>query len=67
LLPHLYDDAVKARHNPAQTAGGLSTRDAKAAGWFALAAELAAEDADTTTATTAEVDVEVLTLDGGRS
>jgi hypothetical protein len=64
LLPHLYDDAVKARQRPAQTAGGLSTRDAKAAGWFALAAEFAAEDAATTTTT---VDAEMLTLDGGRS
>lgn len=65
LLPYLYDDAVKARHNSERTAaGGMSTRDAKAAGWFALAAELAAEDADTTTSNT--VDVEVLRVDGGR-
>jgi hypothetical protein len=66
LLPHLYDDAVKARHHAGRTpASGLSPRDAKAAGWFALAAEFAAEDADTTTTTV--VDAEVLTLDGGRS
>jgi hypothetical protein len=66
LLPHLYDDAVKARHNPGRTpAGGLSPRDAKAAGWFALAAEFAAEDPDTTAS--AAVDAEVLTLDGGRA
>jgi hypothetical protein len=44
----------------------MSTRDAKAAGWFALAAELAAEDADTT-ATTVDVDVDVLTIEGDRS
>jgi DNA-binding transcriptional ArsR family regulator len=70
LLPHLYDDAVKARHHAGRTpAGGLSPRDAKAAGWFALAAEFAAEDTDTTpaTSTSGAVDVEVLTLDGGRS
>jgi hypothetical protein len=63
LLPHLYDDAVKARHNLGRTpAGGMSPRDAKAAGWFALAAELAAEDADTTATT-----VDVLTIEGDRS
>lgn len=65
LLPHLYDDAVKARHHPGRPAtGGLSPRDAKAAGWFALAAELAAENADTTATT---VDVDVLTIEGDRS
>jgi hypothetical protein len=66
LLPHLYDDAVKARHHPGRTAasGGMSTRDAKAAGWFALAAELAAEDATTTAKA---VDVDMLRVDGGRS
>lgn len=65
LLPHLYDDAVKARHHARRTpAAGMSPRDAKAAGWFAIAAELAAEEAD---APTAAVDAEVLTLDRGRA
>ena len=65
LLPHLYDDAVKARHHTGPVpARELSPRDAKAAGWFALAAELAAE-VDATTA--GAVNAEVLTLDGDRA
>ncbi|WP_439662874.1 hypothetical protein ACSHWB_16340 [Lentzea sp. HUAS TT2] len=63
LLPHLYADAVKVRHTDAPTApAGLSKRDAKAAGWFALAAEFEHEGQDDGHV----VDGTLLMLDGPR-
>ncbi|WP_052684580.1 hypothetical protein [Lentzea aerocolonigenes] len=63
LLPHLYADAVRARHVEATAVpAGLSKRDAKAAGWFALAAEFEHEGQDDGPV----VDGELLMLDGAR-